>query len=99
EPRARRAAVRVELPPAAKRLLERLRRQILSGQTVAGEVDEVAVDSVEILRDDFREGLPTAGTGSGKSRWHRVHGVDTAPNRRSVTSVTVGSFPMRRLLL
>src|SRR5207244_4637190 len=56
EPGTRRAAARIEPPPGAERLLERLGREILRSRAVAREIDEVAVDGVEVLRDDVAEG-------------------------------------------
>src|SRR5205823_8860017 len=55
EPRTGRAAARVEAAPAAERTLERLRREILRRRAVTGEVDEVAVDRVQVLRDNVGE--------------------------------------------
>ena len=85
EPRARRAAARVEAAPAAEGPLERLGREILRRRTVAGEVDEVAVDGVEVLGDDVREGRCGHPTGRTDGCRQRVHGLHTAPGARSVT--------------
>ena len=86
EPRARRAAARVEAAPAAERPLEGLRREILRRRPVAGEVDEVAVDGVEVLRDDVREGRCRHPGGRADSCRQRVHSLHTAPGGRTVTS-------------
>ena len=56
KPGARRAASRVEAPPAAKGLLERLGGEILRGGAVPGQIDEIAVHGVQLLLHDLGEG-------------------------------------------
>src|SRR5207248_989967 len=56
EPGARRPAARVEAAPALEGPLERLGREILRRRMDAREVDEVAVDCVEMVGDDVRKG-------------------------------------------
>src|SRR6266536_213503 len=60
EPGSRRSAARVEAPPAAERLLERLRGEVLRCGAVAGQEDEIAVDRVELLGRDLGEARPGA---------------------------------------
>ena len=79
QPGARRAAARVEAPPAAERPLERLRREILRRRAVAGEIDEVAVDGVEILGDDVGERRSADATRGSDGCRQRVHVAHTAP--------------------
>src|SRR3954452_1386639 len=79
EPGAGRTAARIEAAPAAEGPLERLRREILRGRAVAREVDEVAVDGVEVLRDDIRERRCCHPTGGSDGCRQRVHGLHTAP--------------------
>jgi hypothetical protein len=85
EPGARRTAPRIESAPAPERPLERLRGEILRRRAVAGEVDEVAVDGVEVLRHDVREGRGAYPTWRSDGCRHGVHIAHTAPTVRSVT--------------
>src|SRR5438477_10197272 len=76
QPRARRASARVEATPRAERLLECLGGEILGGRAVAGEVDEVAVDRVELLGDDLGEAGSCAEPGGSVERGRsRVHAL------------------------
>src|SRR5579859_301576 len=85
KPCARRAAAGIEAPPAPERALERLGREILRSRAVAREVDEVAVDGVEMLGDDVREGRRADETGRSDGCRQRVHDPHTAPTLRIVT--------------
>src|SRR5262249_48536057 len=85
EPGARRAATRVEAPPAPERPLECLRREILCCRAVACEVHEIAVDGVEMLRDDFSEGRGADATRRPDRCRERVHVRHTAPTPGTVT--------------
>ena len=62
EPGALRAAARVVAVPEAQRALERLAREILGEEAVAGEPDEVAVDVVEVALGGLCEAVHTAHT-------------------------------------
>jgi hypothetical protein len=85
EPGAGRAAARVVAPPAAEGPLERLRGEILRRRAVAREIDEIAVDGVEVLRDDVCEGRGGVATDRSDGCRQRVHVAHTAPGPRSVT--------------
>jgi len=85
EPRARRAPARVEAPPAAERLLERLGGKILRGRAVAGQVDEIPVDAVQLLRDDVVERGPFAGVREPERLGGRVHAPQYGTATESVT--------------
>src|SRR5581483_6403905 len=94
QPRARGTAARIEAPPGAERLLERLGGQILCGRAVARQIDEVAVHRVELLGGDLCEAGPPAG-----QTWHvergrrRVHGprYGTGPADRHTRSLGAGT--------
>src|SRR5579872_3893833 len=89
EPRARRAAPRVEAPPRSERLLERLRREILGGRAVAGEQHEVAIDGVELLGRDLGEARPwaegRARVERGRNRVHALYYGAAAADRHIVS--------------
>src|SRR5262249_56810739 len=85
EPGARAAAPGVEAAPQPQRLLERLGGQILGDAAIAGQVDEVAVDVVEMALDHGRK---------ARNLGDRVHAGYTPPGHAHVTPR--GLLPRRR---
>src|SRR5918994_3623103 len=80
EPRAGRGAARVETRPQTKRLLERVRGQILGERAVAGQVHEIAVHVVEVLLCGRGERGRPSGLSSQSRDRHRLHTVSTSPD-------------------
>src|SRR5581483_2948034 len=80
EPGPRAAAPRVEPAPLPERLLERLGGQVLGSAAVPGQVDEVAVDVVEVALDGgfearhLREHRHAGYTPPAAHRSHGAHG-------------------------
>ena len=102
KPGTRRASTRIEAAPALESPLERLGREILRRSAVTREVDEVAVDGVEMLRDDVRERRSADHTGRADGCRQGVHAPHTAPTLRIVTPERYGVRTlngMRRLLI
>src|SRR5581483_12489820 len=98
QPRSRRAAPRVEAAPRAKSLLEGLGGDVLGRGTVAGQVDDVRVDGVELPGDDLGE-AGAGGDGCRQGRRGRVHArlYGAAPAIRHTAQGRLKS--MRRLLV
>ena len=81
EPGAGARASRVEAPPELQRLLERLGGEILGERRVARQVDEVAVDVVEVRLRRRREARRAGGLGASSREREAsspAHGVYAA---------------------
>src|SRR5436190_2238785 len=85
EPRTRGAATRIEAPPGAERLLERLRRELLGDGAVAGEEQQVAMHRVQLR---FGDGGKRRSRRSKcrQGRRDRVHVLHTPPRAPIVPS-------------
>src|SRR5581483_3208749 len=76
--RAGAASSGIEAAPQPQRLLEGVTRQVLRERGVAAEVEQVAVDVVEVLLGHGREGRPRAESLlSGRVERHGVHALIT----------------------
>src|SRR5919197_136058 len=88
EPRARRRAARVEAPPRAEGLLERVAREVFGDGSVSGHEQQVAVDGVEVLFGDRGEARPRAGANAHPRRPGAHRRVHTSFYVAAVGSVT-----------
>src|SRR5581483_11049294 len=76
------AAPRIEAPPVAERLLERLGGEVLRYRPVPRQVDEIAVNVVEMALDRGREGRDGVAGRGGRGD---ARAGCTPPGQRDVT--------------